>query len=325
MTNSVGAYLNRAFSLSHAAHAYIVVGEKAQLPSLLKRCAAVCMCKNHSADGDACENCRKVQNGAHQDVLWFPHEEGRTRLNVADMQILVEETYKRPVDNSDCRVFLINAADSVSGVGSDIWQNKLLKTLEEPNPDTYIFVGVCDAESLLATVRSRCQTLKPPKQTVAEITAALVQRGYERALAEVAAAVSGGNLDTAEAIFAGPSVLDAFQNASNMLQNMTSTKNSLLFVAPVLADKQNITWFLRFLTLLLGESIHFRLAENLCVLPSHAKVTEKICQNYTLPAAEACIEKVAEAQRRLDGGGNVTVVTDELFVTISEVKYRCRL
>lgn len=316
--------LCQAFANSHAAHAYIVVGQKAQLPQLLKSCAAVCMCQNHTANDD-CENCHKVKNGLHQDVLFFPKEQTRVRLNVADMQTLVEETFKRPVDSGDCRVFLVNAADSVTGIGCDVWQNKLLKTLEEPSPNTYIFIGVTDVESLLPTVRSRCQVLKQPKLSARDVCQALQQKGYEKGLCEVAAAASDGNVQTAEAIFANPSILRTFDNAADMLQNMASTKNALPFVSAVLAEKETVNWFLHFLTLLLGESICYRLAENLCVLPSHAKTVEKICQNYSLAAAEVCIEKIAYAKSRLDDNGNITVVLDKLISTLLEVKYRCRI
>ena len=159
MDENLGIFLRNAFAHGHAAHAYIVVGEKQQLPALLTQCAMVCMCESHTGL-DNCETCKKVQQNLHQDVLRFPLDEGRTRLNVADMVTLVEESFKRPVDSTDCRVFLLNAAQSVAGAGAEIWQNKLLKTLEEPSDNVYIFIGVTDSESLLPTIRSRCQVLK---------------------------------------------------------------------------------------------------------------------------------------------------------------------
>lgn len=324
MNDQLANYLSGAFALGRASHAYIVVGEKAQLPDLLRQCAAICLCRAHNGK-DGCDNCRKVRNGSHQDVMWYPGNSSRLRVNVADMQNLVEEASKRPIDNGDCRVFLINAADSLVGASSEVWQNKLLKTLEEPTAGTFIFVGVTDAEGLLPTVRSRCQTLKLAKTDEAQIVSALQSEGYEKSLCEVAAAACGGNPDTAKAIFADPSIFRAFDNAADMLQNMSSTKNSLRFVSKILADKDYLPWFLRFSALLLAESIYFRLAENLCVLPSHRQTIQKICQNYSLQAAEVCIEKISFAKKRLDQSGSVTVVTDNLINTILEVKYRCRI
>jgi hypothetical protein len=53
------------------------------------------------------------------------------------------------------RVVLINEADRLSPEA----QNALLKTLEQPNPDTYFILGVQDAAKLLPTVFSRTQKI----------------------------------------------------------------------------------------------------------------------------------------------------------------------
>lgn len=316
-------YLQEAFARKRAAHAYIVVGEKQQLPDILKQCAAVCMCPSHSGV-DGCEICNKVYLGIHQDVLFFPKDRERGRLTVADMLSLVDETYKRPIDSGENRVFLVDASSSVTGVAAESWQNKLLKTLEEPMENVYIFIGVTDSETLLSTVRSRCQILKQEMLTPFEVCKRLVERGYEKRAAEVAASVSA-DVDAAESILANPAVMRAFQNALDMSQNMTSTKNALQFVSPVLAERETAQWFLAFWTVLLRESIVYRLADELRLLPSFEEEMKKICANYSLQAAEVCIEKINAAKNRLDDNGNVTVVLDNLVNSVLEVKYRCRI
>jgi DNA polymerase-3 subunit delta' len=51
------------------------------------------------------------------------------------------------------RVFLIDEAELLDNTG----QNALLKTLEEPPPDTWIFLITSHEHRLLSTIRSRCQ------------------------------------------------------------------------------------------------------------------------------------------------------------------------
>ena len=51
---------------------------------------------------------------------------------------------------------IIEDADSLS----EIVQNKLLKTIEEPNPSVVLLLGVSNAGRLLGTVRSRCVTIR---------------------------------------------------------------------------------------------------------------------------------------------------------------------
>lgn len=321
--NGVTEFLRDAFVHGRAAHAYIVVAEKQRLADVLKHCAKICMCRSHTA-ADGCEDCKKVQLNLHQDVWKFPRDEQKGRITVADMSTLVEESYKRPIDGGDIRVFLVDASSSVVGLGSEIWQNKLLKTLEEPNENVYVFIGVTDAESLLPTVRSRCQVLRQSSLTPQEVSQALQKRGYQKKYCEVAAAVCS-DVETAEGVSASPLVMKAFQNALDWATEMTSTKNALKFVAPVLADKDGISWFLKFFSLLLRESVVFRLSEQLSLLPTLGEDIEKICKNYSLQAAEVCIEKVNSAKKRLDDGGNAAVVLDQLASCVLEVKYRCRI
>lgn len=319
---NVGEYLTRAFREGFAVHAYAVVGEKQSLPELLKECAMVTMCVSHVGDG--CEACKKVGENAHQDVIRLPIDTQKNKLTVADMAYLVEESYKRPVDNSEQRVFLIDASNSTSGVGSELWQNKLLKTLEEPAENVFIFVGVTDIEGLLPTVRSRCQILKQTKLTVAEVKNALMSKGFEQRSCEMAAAVSGGSVSAGERLLANPSVFAAYNVAIDVATEMTSTKNALRFASAIVSNKDCIYDCLGFLTVLLRESIVYRLAPELCLLPSLSNTIDKICTNYTLDAAKGCIEIINSAKTRLDNDGNVNAVVDQLLGSILEMRYRCR-
>ena len=319
---NVGGYLSTAFKEGHAVHAYIVVGERQYLPSLLTECAIVTMCANHV--GDDCEACKKVKDNSHQDVIRLPLDTTKARLSVADMAYLVEESYKRPVDTSNQRVFLVDASNSTSGVGSELWQNKLLKTLEEPTPNVYIFVGVTDAEALLPTVRSRCQILKQTKLTVEEVRQALLEKSFNLTSCEMAAAMSGGSVNTGERILANPAIFEAYNAAIDVATQMTSTKNALKFASVILSNKDYVYDCLGFLTTLLYESIVYRLQPSLCMLPHLKDTIDQICSYYTLEACEICIEKINAAKKRLDDNGNVTVVIDQLLNTILEIRYRCR-
>ena len=322
LDKNVGQFLATAFNQGHAVHAYIVVGERQYLPSLLKECALVTMCVNHV--GCDCEACKKVRDNTHQDVIRLPLDSTKARLSVADMAYLVEESYKRPVDNSPQRVFLVDASNSTSGVGSELWQNKLLKTLEEPADNVYIFVGVTDAEALLPTVRSRCQLLKQTKLSVAEVRDKLLEKSFNLISCEMAAAMSGGSVNTGERILANPAIFDAYNSAIKVATEMTSTKNALRYAAEILANKEYVCDCLGFLTTLLRESIVYRLQPELCMLPHLKDTIAQICSYYTLDACEICIEKINIAKRRLDDNANVNVVVDQLLNTILEIRYRCR-
>ena len=320
--DNVGSYLKEAFARGIAAHAYIVVGEKQYVGSLLRECAIVTMC--HSHIGDDCEACKKVIAGEHLDVINLPIDAVKNKMSVADVWYLVEESYRRPIDNSAQRVFCVDATNSVSGVGCELWQNKLLKTLEEPINGVYIFIGVTDAEALLPTVRSRCQVLKQTKLTANEVKQALLRNSFDMVSCEMAAAMSGGSIQRGEQILANRSVFEAYRLATEIATEMTSTKVALKYASAILAGRETIYDCLGFLTVLLRESLVLRLAPELCMLPHLQHTIDKICDNYTLQAAETCIEKINLAKKQLDDGANVTAVIDRLLNTILETRYLCR-
>lgn len=319
---NVGGYLANAFKEGRAVHAYVVVGAKQNLSKLLTECAVVCMCPNRGDDG--CDVCNKVVKGEHQDVIRMPQDTVKNRLTVNDVSYLVEESYKRPIDNSAARVFLVDASNSTVGIGAELWQNKLLKTLEEPTDGVYLFIGVTDAESLLPTIRSRCQILKQSKLSEKQVAQELASSGFDARSREIAAAMSGGSVQTGERLLRNANVFRAYDAAIAMAENMSSTKNALQYVSNVVALKDNVYDCLGFLTVLYRESIAYRLQPNLCLLPSLVDTIDKICANYTLQAAEACVEIINATKHTLDDNGNVAVAIDKMANRILEIKYRCR-
>ena len=322
LDNNVGGYLVGAFAEGYAVHAYIVEGDKAYIPSLLKQCATVVLCPNHK--GCSCEVCQKVTEGIHQDVISLPLD-GRVRLKVEDISYLVEESSLRPVDNSVARVFLIDATSSTSGVGADVWQNKLLKTIEEPTNDTYIFIGVTDADSLLATIRSRCQVLKQTRLGSKDICNQLINKGYDLKTCQIASIMANGSVQMAEKIIADNGIFEAYNCAIDTLENMLSTKVALPFVTRIVNNRANVTHCLAFMTVLLGQSLHNRIAPQLFELTALKKSIDKIGANYSIQAARVCIEKINLAKKSLDDGCNLNVVIDNLMSCILEVRFRCQL
>ncbi len=320
---NIGQYLVSAFAENKASHAYIVCGDKQFLPQLLKECAIVAICATHSGT-DNCEACRKAHDGVHQDIITLPADASK-RLTVADVSYLIDESSKRPVDNGDRRVFIINAANSVQGIGADVWQNKLLKTLEEPMDGVYIFIGVVDAEALLPTVRSRCQVLHRSVLTTAEVNAALQRSGFDKRTCQIVASMCGGSIEGGLAIINNSALFKAYERAIDACVNMTSTKNAVKYVGQMVADKTYFVDMLAFWERLFAESIYYRLSPELCELSELADVVSELCRSYTLQAANACIELLNEAKRRIDDGGNLQIVADNLASNILEVKYRCRL
>lgn len=135
-------------------HGYIIEGKEYETQKLAEAFISAALCERH--DGDACgmcASCRKIADGNSEDIIRI----GRPGESVKDRA--VEGMISRAMQRSYTghRLFmLVSNADSMTLRA----QNRLLKTLEEPPEGVTIILTVENAESLVQTIRSRCQLLK---------------------------------------------------------------------------------------------------------------------------------------------------------------------
>lgn len=122
----------------------------------------------------------------HPDVgIVVPY---KRNLRVGAIRELEREAHFRPFEAGK-RIFIINDADKMN----DSAANALLKTLEEPPSTTYLILITSRPDSLLQTIRSRCQMIRFAPVPAAEIESLLVRTGrFTDDDASVAARVSGG-------------------------------------------------------------------------------------------------------------------------------------
>lgn len=102
---------------------------------------------------NACSHCRKIDAGVHPDVLVTGLEEEAAEIKIAQIRDILQTLGLRPLEGTH-KVFIIDPADAMNPAAA----NALLKALEEPPEDSHFILVSSTAQSLLVTVRSRCQT-----------------------------------------------------------------------------------------------------------------------------------------------------------------------
>lgn len=90
----------------------------------------------------------------HPDIHIFYPEGKSNQHPINAMRQLIEEVGMPPFE-APCKVFIIHDAEKMLPSSS----NALLKTLEEPPADTYIFLISSDPNKLIPTIVSRCQKI----------------------------------------------------------------------------------------------------------------------------------------------------------------------
>lgn len=167
------------------AGAYLLVGPAGVGKSLVaQRFAELLVCPWGGAHGGDCPACRRTRAGVHPDVVAVAPAQ-RQKIGVADARMVVSQAIRTPVE-APRKVFIIDREVTEPAA------NALLKTLEETTDTTVFLLVATSAEDLPATVASRCRTFHMGRVDQAELVEGLVERGVERAEAEVIAEVAAG-------------------------------------------------------------------------------------------------------------------------------------
>jgi DNA polymerase-3 subunit delta' len=156
----------------------------------------------------ACGPCRKIAKGVHPDVLvlseervmakagtWEPRGGKTPSKDVVVDQIrdVVDRRLALRRYEGRRRFVIVDPADAMNPQA----QNALLKTLEEPPPDTTLVLVASSPDGLLPTIRSRCLRIGFAPVAPGAIAAALEAEGTPADVARLAAELSGGVLDRA--------------------------------------------------------------------------------------------------------------------------------
>ncbi|HEY5675067.1 MAG TPA: DNA polymerase III subunit delta' [Malonomonas sp.] len=183
--------LRQALRNQKVAHAYLFEGPEGVGKRLVALALArTLLCQTGKGCGD-CAPCRKVDHNNHPDIH-FLDAEGAT-IKIDQVRALQKELSLRPFEGR-YKICLIDGAEHFNPAAA----NALLKTLEEPQPNTLMILLSSRPDSLLSTIRSRCQKLpfqRLPKQRLAEI---LSQRlDLNETEAAILAALSDGSFKKA--------------------------------------------------------------------------------------------------------------------------------
>lgn len=158
--------------------------------------ARALLCPDGAARGDACgvcPACHRTGKGLHPDLFLAEPEGASLTLKIERVRDLVREIDARPFEAS-ARAILIDDAHTMTEQA----QNALLKSLEEPPPTSHVFLVTPSPQTLLTTIRSRCQTLRLGPLPSALLEQTLAERlSLSPAEARLRVSVSGGSLGQA--------------------------------------------------------------------------------------------------------------------------------
>lgn len=150
--------------------------------SLAAWIAAFALCESRAeAPCGRCPACTLLAAGNHPDLLWVAREEDARQLQIDQVRALCDMlTFKSY--RGGYKVAIVATADVMSANAA----NALLKTLEEPPPESLLILCSARPSRLPATIVSRCLRLTiptPPRELALDWLSSQAEGDWNRVLA----------------------------------------------------------------------------------------------------------------------------------------------
>lgn len=178
-----------------------------------------------------CHACELSQSGSHGDFRWLAPEKDSRVIKVAQVRELVEFAFKTPSLGLR-KVIVLTPAESMNTAAA----NALLKSLEEPSPETYIVLVCHRLQGLPATVRSRCQILRLPVPEREVSLAWLDLLTGTRSDSEKALVLARGQVFLADKMYRDAS-LDAAEAVKKTLESLETGQRSVQDLGILMANE----------------------------------------------------------------------------------------
>ncbi|WP_138420020.1 DNA polymerase III subunit delta' [Aquibacillus sediminis] len=313
----VAKMLMNSIAKDRISHAYLFHGTKGtgkyELSLLL---AKTIFCQNRESTEPChkCVDCHRIDSGNHPDV----HQIIPEGQSIKKEQILhLQKEFRYTGMESNRKVYIIKDADKMTGNAS----NRLLKFLEEPSKLTTAILLTENSQSILQTIRSRCQimSLKPLNPT--NIKKRLEQEGLSSSNATLVAALTNEVTEGLEI-----SKDEWFANARKLVVQLIEVlqekpNEALLFIhnqwMQHFKDREQLQRGLDLLLIWFKDIIYKQVDhENAIIFISEMERLDKSSMLWSRKQVTNTLGEIMEAKRKLDQNVNPALVMEQLTLHI---------
>lgn len=144
--------IERDIESGNLAHAYLFAGpSRVGKFSIVKRLANILQCENNLCN--TCPTCKQLKSGNHPDTIVLRSDEGES-IKIEQIREII--TRLQMTKQAQYKLLLIKGAERLTPEAA----NCLLKTLEEPPPNTLIIMTTSNIREILPTIISRVRLIK---------------------------------------------------------------------------------------------------------------------------------------------------------------------
>jgi DNA polymerase-3 subunit delta' len=267
---------------------------------------------------------KRIESGSHPDVRVFrPRDEGKRNIQVEVLRTEILPLAQFAPFEAASTFFIFPEADVSFPVFQPEAANALLKTLEEPRPNVHFILTSERPDSLLPTIRSRCQRVRFGRLPNAVLRDILQSEGVPEDSIAAAIALSAGRADVALAL-ASDGAVDALTDLVMSIDDAVrgSGPGALVELAEQLARRDDLD-----LALLTLQTFYRDLAvtslgapaEDLGFSARGQELQERLASTSS-SAAAARVSLIHDCVRSMQRNANRQVALDSLLFGLRNLR-----
>jgi len=271
-------------------------------------------CSN--ADGDscgACSACRKVSSGNHADIHVVEPLPDKRDISIDQLRELQHDLALRPYE-APRKVCIIEPAERMSLSAA----NSLLKTLEEPPGKAIIILLTENSDTLLATIRSRCQLIRFAPLSGENIKLLLEKQGMDSSTAALLAQMADGSMQRAFELD-DESLAGRREILLKHLASISLGKIATIFNASeeLSGNREDVLETLDMLLSIYRDIIHLAAGCGDIVNTAMRPALDSIAASLNLERALQTAGDVLDSRRAVQQNANVKLALDHLFMKMA--------
>lgn len=323
--DDIKSVFSQCISQDRMSHAYMLSGPDGSGKKTFARTVACELALHTGADKTLV---KKIADGFSPDIFWLPKEEKNTadelgksietefskRIGVDAVRDFVSSMYLTP-NELDFKMYIFGRADALTPQA----QNALLKVIEEPPSNVYIFLCCRSPEMILKTVRSRVINIQMETFSEERIKEYLDKsvKGQEILSDEerlsFALRMSGGAIGAVKRLSDSENEeYNAYLAAKQTLSSLSEKNRGVCYFdylrifAGYADSSDKLILLLKYLILIYGDILSIQSLED-----AHAEVleqlsAEKYASAFATDTVLSSLEVISEVRKNMDLNANLS-------------------
>lgn len=299
-------------------HAYLFHGERGTGKEAIALFLVKCLFCEHMAGVEPCHECRtckRIASRNYPDVHWIEPDGASIKKEQIDH---LQKEFGFSGMESNRKVYIIKDADTLTVNAA----NRLLKFLEEPAMETTAIMLTENSQSIIPTIRSRCQIIDFAALNPQHFQQQLMNEGIPKHFAALIGALTN-NLDEAMSLYKD----EWFANARILMVQLIEVflqdkEDAFLFIhskwLPHFKERTQQEQGFDLLLLAFKDILYYQIdyKEGLVVFTNDNELPKRAAMYFSYRKLLRILQAILEAKRKLKQNVHPTLVIEQLALRI---------